>query len=70
MVNHKGTRMDKIDMDIKYSNKRKKISAKLFKMCNLRQLLQIFAAFSASWTHFMFIVGSLLSAPLHLDERE
>lgn len=66
MVNHKGTRMDKIDMDLNI----KKISAKLFKMCKLRQLHQIFAAFSASWTHFMFIVGSLLSAPLHLDERE
>lgn len=67
MVNHKETRMDKIDMDLKYITNIKKIWAKLFKMCKLRQL-QIFAAFSA--TGHMFIVGSLLSAPLHLGERE
>lgn len=68
MVNHKETRMDKIDMDLKYITNVKKIWAKFFKTCKLRQLLHIFAAFSA--TGHMFIVGSLLSASLHLDEWE
>ena len=51
MVNHKETRTDKIDMDLKYITNIKKIWAKLFKMCKLRQRHQIFAAFSVSWTH-------------------